>query len=186
MEAPPLLTHTSCICCWQCSGLECGRCSCCSCALGPSSASPGRDCAQAWGSHSQLVGELLDESRPCRSLASSSDPSDPIRHGPQVLFLWGEQGSIPLPSISEHPWETTAGLSCPQHHPWLGGSTHLHSLQVAQWGWHSGDSCSAVGEPGGDPCASPLLWAGDGDAALVEPGRGKVSSRGLPGVCPIS
>lgn len=114
---------------------------------------------------------------PCRSLASSSDPSDPI-----WLFLWGEQGSVPLPSISEHPWGTSAGLSCPQQHPWLGDPPRAGgTVGLAQWG-----QLLCCGGAVGGPLCLPLLWAGDGDAALVEPGRGRVSSRALPGVCPIS
>lgn len=85
-------------------------------------------------------------------LASSSS-----REGPQEprMALRGEQGSVPVPSIFKHLWETSAGPSCPQHPPGQGDAPSS-APSGGTVGLAQGDSCSALGEPWGHPCPSPL------------------------------
>lgn len=92
------------------------------------------------------------------------------------LSLRGEQGGVPSPSIFEHLWETSAGPSCPQHHPWPGDPPTSAPCRGHRGAGTVGTAALLWGNRGGTPAPH----------SLVEPGRGKISSRGLPGMCPIS
>lgn len=93
-----------------------------------------------------------------------------------LLSLWGEQGSVPLPSIFQHLWKTSVGLSCPQHHPWLGDPP---TCAPCRWGWHSGDTALLWGTP------HPLCgrWAGCSCGAWPGAGQQQGFARRVPGVC---
>lgn len=174
-STPGLLhcTHTHlCICCWQCSGPERGRCLCCSSAVGPASASPGRDCAQVWGSHSQLAGRahpvlsLLAESRPCVSLVRRWHPpgamKDPRCHG--CPFGVSREVFPHLPSLntSGKPQpglpasSTTPGQGIHPSPPRAGGTEGL-----AQWG----QLLFCGGTVGGPLPLTPLWSLGEGRSA---------------------